>query len=186
MKKIFTILLSLLCTSMAYSVIYEYVDESGRSFFYRTSKAYYPKGEKQETMDEINFIGAQVISCSIESFDPNYNRQEMIEELKHKYKDMIRDVYNKNKTYMETNFPDHTYTLDEVYDFAYKVSSTSVYIGYGSECYLNISFCIRHLLLHEMEEVKKHPYILGYLYKEVKYSDGKKCKIQHMTGVRIN
>ncbi len=113
MKKFFAIILCILCSSMVYSTIYEYVDESGRSFFYRISKAYYPKGEKPETMDEIKFIGAQGFSCFVESNNPNYNKEEMIKELKLKYRDLVLELYNQNKEYMEINFPTHTYTFDE-------------------------------------------------------------------------
>jgi uncharacterized protein YozE (UPF0346 family) len=171
---------------MVYSTIYEYVDESGRSFFYRTSKAYYQKGEKPDTMDEIKFINSQGVSCVIESYAPNYNKEEMIKELKRIYRDSIRVLYNQNKAYMERNFPNHTYTFDEVYNFAEDVADGMVWIGYDSECCIQMYLCFQNILTHKLEKVKKYPYILGYLYTEVKYYDGEKCKLQHLSGIKIN
>lgn len=186
MKKFFLIIPYLLCASIAHSTIYEYVDDSGRSFFYRTSKAYYPKGEKPETMDEIKFIGAQSFSCFVESNNPNYNKEEMIKELKLKYRDLVLELYNQNKEYMEINFPSHTYTFDEVYNFAIDVATGMTWIGYDCECHINMSFCVAHMLKHRIDEVKKHPYILGYLYNDVKYYEGEKCKVQYLSGIKIN
>ncbi len=188
MKKFVTIIVCLLCASMTYSIIYEYVDESGRSFFYNKSRMRL-LGEPYErslTDDELDFIGAQVLSCHVESNDPNYDKEEMIRELKLKYRDLVFELYNQNKEYMETNFPDHTYTFDEVYDFAESVATGMVFLGYEYECYITMSFSISEMFLYRMKEVKSHPYILGYLYKEVKYKDGKKCKLQHLSGVKIN
>ena len=186
MKKIFAIILCILCSSMVYSTIYEYVDESGRSFFYRISKAYYSKGEKPETMDEIKFISAQSFSCFVESNNPNYNKEEMIKELKLKYRDLVRILYNQNKEYMERNFPNHTYTFEEVYDFAADVANGMVWLGYDCVCHINMGFCVSDVITLRREKLKKHPYILGYLYKEVKYYDGEKCKLQHLSGIKIN
>ena len=186
MKKIFSIIICLLFASLAYSTIYEYVDESGRSFFYRTSKVRYKDGERPETMDEIKFMGAQCFSCYVESNDPNYNKEEMIKELKLKYRDLVLELYNQNKDYMERNCPGHTYTFEEVYDFAVDVANGMVWIGYDCECHINMSFSVSDVITLRREKLKQHPYILGYLYKEVKYSDGEKCKVQHLSGIKVN
>ena len=188
MKKIFAIIFCLLWASMSYSIIYEYVDESGRSFFYRKTRVPMlgePR-EKADTPDEIKFVGGQGFSCFVESNDPNYNKEEMIKELKLIYRDSVLVLYNKNKKFMERNFPEHTYTFFEVYKFAVSVANGMIWLGYDCECHINMSFCVGDIIQFKIEEVKKHPYILGYLYREEKYYDGKKCKLKQLSGIKIN
>ena len=184
MKKIFSIIFCLLFVSMVYSEIYEYVDESGRSFFYNKPKSW---RAVDETKDQIEFINSQGFTCAVESYDPNYNREEMIKEVKRMYRDSILVLYNQNKDYMERNYPGNTYTFKEVYAFAIEMSDNMTWIGYDDiECCILMYLPIKDIITIRIEKLKKYPYILGYLYKEEKYYDGHKCRLKELSGIKIN
>lgn len=190
MKKILLIIMCLLFTLVTHSTIYEYVDKSGRSFFYRVPVpySYENRNKRTETGDEIAFIMAQGFSCSIASNDPNYNEDKMFEELKLIFRDSVLVLYNQNKGYMEQNFPGHTYTFDEVYEFAVSVADVIYWLNCDYKCYINMSLSMRDVIKYSRRRkiVENNPYILGYLYQEEKYHDGKKCKLKKLSGVRIN
>ena len=184
MKRFITlfILCVLYFTEMHAVFICMYVSDSGHEFYYTKSgnSGYNP------TKDEIEFIAAQVVEVVISTQDPNYNKDEMVAQARQAFKDSIRVLYNANKEYMWTHFPEYKYTFDEVFDIVRKFSSTMVTIGlFGDACSVDVGMDIRSMVGSDVvrKRVEQYPYILGYLYKDVKYYDGKKCKLQYISSI---
>ena len=170
MKKIFTIIcLMALCVSNVRSEIYKYISDSGHVFYYSVfTLGYEPTGH-----EEAYFLNAQGINVEMEA--------SKMEEAKKAFSDSIRVLYEENKDYMWEHFPEYKYTFEEVKKFVEKHSTTTILCDYGI---VSIDFNIRFRFAgyNNRKEVERdYPYILGYLYRKVKFmSDGTRCKIQSL------
>lgn len=181
MKKIcYFILVFLLNFANCYSSnICLYVSDSGHEFYYVN---YSPNSDKHKiTLDEVDFINAQGVFIESLSKDPNFNEEIMIQEVRKEFYDSITVLYNKNKEYMWEHFPQHKYTYDEFISIIKKFAGIMIFIGRSEyKCEVYMSLNIRTILSakNSRSRIEEYPYILGYLYKDVKYMDGKKCKLQ--------
>lgn len=170
MKKFITIIcLMALCVSNVRSEIYKYISDSGHVFYYSVCDV----GYTGVTWDEAYFLNAQGIHV-----DAEVSKKE---EAKKAFNDSVRALYEENKDYMWEHFPEHKYTFEEVRAFVGKHSTTTILCDYGI---VLIDFDIRfHLAGYgSRKEIERdYPYILGYLYRKVKFmSDGTRCKIQSL------
>ncbi len=183
MKRIFSLIclsLFFVCNSFCGGVYDEktemlvYTSDSGHKFYY------FAPGIKNVTRDEARFVTAQDLYVSASILGP-CDEDEVKQAAEEAFKEVIRVVYNQNKDYMWSHFPEHKYCFDEVCKIIRKLAwKTNIHHLDGSfEC--TIELCIGMRL--QPGGVKKfdeqYPYIMGYIYKDVKrQGDGTPCKIQ--------
>ena len=170
MKKFITIIcLMALCVSNVRSENYKYISDSGHIFYYSVNGL----GDKSVTEDEAHFLNAQDITIVMEASKK--------EEARNALYDSVRVLYEENKDYMWEHFPEHKYTFEEVKAFVHKHSTTMTLCD-DDIVIVNLDIRFRLARYFNRKEIERdYPYILGYLYKKVKFmSDGTRCKIQSL------
>jgi len=173
MKRIVSILILLLALlSKVNAELSVYVSDSGHKFYYIASGY-------DLTKAEVGFVNAQdlyVDACVLGPCDEDEVKQAAEEA----FKEVVRVVYNQNKDYMWSHFPEHKYSFEEVYKIIRKLAwKRNIHHLDGSfECAIELE--IGFIPSPGMEEkIEKYPYIMGYIYKEVKrYTDGTPCEVQ--------
>jgi hypothetical protein len=162
MKKIFIFILCILCQSQAFAVLREYISDGGRVFYYFT---------RPQTDDEIELVNSQILDVSVTTNDTNFCREQLLYKAKMQYKRLVYQLYLKNKEYMWCRFPEYHYTFNEVYEMVYKLSYVTTYYGFnGNTCEVYIKLDIPSIISTKngIEKLKKYPYLLGYIYKDIK------------------
>lgn len=170
MKKFITIIcLVALCVSNVRSEIYKYISDSGHVFYYSVTGL----GYTGVTKDEAHFLNAQDITIVMEASKK--------EEARKAFNDSVRALYEENKDYMWEHFPEHKYTFEEVRAFVGKCSTTTILCD-DDIVIINLDIRFRLVRYNNRKEIERdYPYILGYLYRKVKFmSDGTRCKIQSL------
>lgn len=162
MKKIFSIIcIFALFQSQAFAVIYEYISDSGRAFYYYI---------EPETEDEVDLVNAQILDVRISTKDPNFSKEALTCEAKKQYKDLVYALYVKNKDYMWRKFPQYRYTFDEVYEMIYSFTYITTYYGFhGNTCEVYVKLDVPSIISRDnsLKKLSMYPYLLGYIYKDL-------------------
>ena len=160
MKKLLLILFfCAICIVPINAVLYEYISDSGRAFYYYI---------EPETDDEIELVNSQILDVRISTKDPDFSKEALTCEAKKQYKDLVYALYVKNKDYMWRNFPQYRYTFEEVYEMIYKFTYITTYYGFhGNTCEVYVKFDTPSIISRKnsLDKLAKYPYVLGYIYK---------------------
>jgi hypothetical protein len=160
MKKFFLVIcLCCLCYESVIAELHEYISDTGDIFYYSTS----PTSD-----NESNLVCSQIIDVSVATKSQNYSKEEALYIAKEEYKELIYELYLKNKDYMWDNFAQYRYTFNDAFEMIYKLSYVMTYYGFDNNvCEVYIKLDIPNIIStnNGRKKLARYPYILGYVYK---------------------